>query len=1804
MNLYIESLSDYLISKADDVLNQESGDKEARFIVQSLSPSEVFSFFENLEEYRVKKKQTQNIKTYFRVASGLWEDWCKNESSQSLDDQMRQRGAITSDGNRKWIDEEDKLTWYRNRTAKDEQTDALLVVLVGLNHATDQGGLSDFHIVDEKRIWQSMDQCFNPWLDRVNSELDLCASDTELGALESALQQIFSERPMRLNKVAEYLERVVSDNSECSGVSEFKEALFQSLPFWGIPPLLSENSKDLNGSNLKKSIKEADSFISHKKYKTLASQKKDWEKITKALDDNESELFAISEENENYKDLLESFIFKASDDARNKLLQINALPLLKTLRIRERKPGVRSTIPTYSGMSFEAFLHGIWQSFSDFSRAYSKDDIDDLASAHIELIQFQHDLIDNDEEGEGAEEQARQILSGCIGGLDNVFKSIDFRLPEDEDQALLPSNQWERSVPIDLIYDLDEIKYGVSRKRANLRFKVCLLNSDKESILESVFCWRLDSTQPERVRFMCARDVLRKWQKSPNPERLLPSYKISASAMAAIYYAVDEEEANRLVSLALTDLQLVNMLEELSAGQVDPQLWTQLSLLISDYRSWLDTVVHTGYYEAMQNNQVASLIDSYSTFTKAVLDTDKRGGPELLRRVYKAFFLVDELAQANDSYIKSAIAWGLSPCVLELSSAQTRFLADGFPEVLAELLLSENHESDFGKLLDLAKIHRPLAGIAVNQQGLLSAEIHSFGLIHCLGEEPSTANSLAAQALLREDDVDDDDVREVVRPCEERDLVVRVLQDYQKLHPYAQDGLRILAVNVKELQTILSGVDKFLHDYLADNSDEWPAFHCTIMVYSTSSSPLSMEYRLGLWRDHITERHREKGRSVNIKIGHRFTPREQITDVLNQEKRLYDVAFLFNFLTDQLTGKVEVAEPFEFSFGDWSGLQFPIADYPRPINDGNRNHRQSLISNRRLQVQARHADMTARLSYGNNSGNSDHVVYGQVDYQPWAPIVEALHKQAQWIACIDPFVDKRLLVDERGQERRKIVGFSSGLGSYGELNLTLSTEQDSLKQLTDKVEGSLVHLLAHENPDAFGTMAARIVGEAEEIIGLASLRAVVGDGEKIREVVGFAAVQRLLAKPVGQATQLIPLDSMLHWFSGKENGIMPDLLQLSLEFRENDIPLVHAHVIECKFAKYSVAHIHKASEQLHEGLRHLTSIFTPKHSKVKGYGFNRRYWWAQLHRAISSRSVVSLSEQEWGKMDLALEKLAEGDFEIQWQGSICTFWTDQELANATLTNIPMQKATIQPVFDIPTDFYLQHFELGYRGVSELFSDTVEKSASLISSNVPNVSLRPENTQIDFSQPSSFESTDSSETNSISDVEASNHVEEHSSREETCSESKVVVNEKPNKSEQEPDIDDDNLDEQDEIDTPSFEHDCLTEYLLTDRVFSKQSVSTNLVKNTLSVPDKILIGTRKNDQPVYWHYGHKQLANRHLLLFGTSGSGKTYGIQCLLSELAKQHIRSVIIDYTDGFLPNQVEEQFSEFTVPKNHFVVTDKLPLNPFRKQTQIIDPSIPPIEESAYQVATRVASIFASVFMIGDQQFAALRRVLQEGIERSSDFTFEDMLSGLRNDSSNGETLASKLEPLIEAKPFRQEEDSTWDEMIYSPDNLVHTLQLKGLGKEIQKMVTEFALWDLWDYAQSTGSKNRPIPVVLDEIQNLDHSSDSPIDKMLREGRKFGLSMILATQTTSQFTQEQRDRLFQAGHKLFFKPATTEVDRFAQILSQATDISKSDWAKRLSKLEKGQCWSLGPVLKSGGTFKEEAVLVNVTALEQRDTGA
>jgi DNA phosphorothioation-dependent restriction protein DptH len=129
---------------------------------------------------------------------------------------------------------------------------------------------------------------------------------------------------------------------------------------------------------------------------------------------------------------------------------------------------------------------------------------------------------------------------------------------------------------------------------------------------------------------------------------------------------------------------------------------------------------------------------------------------------------------------------------------------------------------------------------------------------------------------------------------------------------------------------------------------------------------------------------------------------------------------------------------------------------------------------------------------------------------------------------------------------------------------------------------------------------------------------------------------------------------------------------------------------------------------------------------------------------------------------------------------------------------------------------------------------------------------------------------------------------------------------------------------------------------------------------------------------------------------------------------------------------------------------------------------------------------------------------------------------------------------------------------------------------KDAARLITEFSLIDLYWYYRAKGSKDMPRVIVLDEIQNLDHRLESPLGQFLTEGRKFGISLILATQTLSNLDKDEKDRLFQASHKLFFKPADTEIRAFAQLLADVTNEKQELWLQRLSSLKRGECYSLG----------------------------
>ncbi|WP_422410178.1 MULTISPECIES: DNA phosphorothioation-dependent restriction protein DptH [unclassified Endozoicomonas] len=366
--------------------------------------------------------------------------------------------------------------------------------------------------------------------------------------------------------------------------------------------------------------------------------------------------------------------------------------------------------------------------------------------------------------------------------------------------------------------------------------------------------------------------------------------------------------------------------------------------------------------------------------------------------------------------------------------------------------------------------------------------------------------------------------------------------------------------------------------------------------------------------------------------------------------------------------------------------------------------------------------------------------------------------------------------------------------------------------------------------------------------------------------------------------------------------------------------------------------------------------------------------------------------------------------------------------------------------------------------------------------------------------------------------------------------------------------------------------------------------------------RILFGREEmTHQPVYWEFNHEKLPNRHLLIFGRSGQGKTYCIQGILQELAKAQCNSMVVDYTNGFLPDHLEPEFQAAVNPKTHLVAHSPLAINPFRKQKQLIAGI--ELADQPHVIAGRVSSVFNSVYStIGEQQLATLNNVIENGVQCfGEDYTFQQLLTHLAEESKVGEALANKLSTMVKSNLFDTRAEGGWDAIYNSTDCHSHMIQLASIPTDVQRLATEFILWDLYAHACSTGNKHNPLPVVLDEVQNLDHRLDSPLGKMLTEGRKYGLSLILATQTLSNLSKDEQDRLFQAAHKLFFAPAETEIKKYAEILEVTVQGSKRQhWIEQLSKLKKGQCLSVGQHLNQYGELELSVKKINISSLGER----
>lgn len=366
--------------------------------------------------------------------------------------------------------------------------------------------------------------------------------------------------------------------------------------------------------------------------------------------------------------------------------------------------------------------------------------------------------------------------------------------------------------------------------------------------------------------------------------------------------------------------------------------------------------------------------------------------------------------------------------------------------------------------------------------------------------------------------------------------------------------------------------------------------------------------------------------------------------------------------------------------------------------------------------------------------------------------------------------------------------------------------------------------------------------------------------------------------------------------------------------------------------------------------------------------------------------------------------------------------------------------------------------------------------------------------------------------------------------------------------------------------------------------------------------RVLIGQDTANNKIYWDFGNSQLANRHLLITGTSGQGKTYSIQTMIYELISAGVPSVIFDYTEGFMKNQLEKSFVDSVGNRidEKIIYSVGVPINPFLRHEIEIAGTV--VKEKAADVASRLADIFSHVYEFGDQQYSAIFLAALNGINSYGDNMnmshFQSELEEVQESNKAAKTVISKMEPFFHTISFEGSNNFDWGDILYGEEASINIFQLTLINREMQVIITEMMLWDAWYFTKKYGNKDKPFVVILDEAQNLSHKTNSPSAAILTEGRKFGWSAWFATQSLKVLKDEEVVRLSQAAYKLFFKPTDDEILKIAK---QLDPTGEYNWTSQVKNLKKGRCIVSGDRLRADGSFGGTLpTVVSVASLESR----
>jgi hypothetical protein len=363
----------------------------------------------------------------------------------------------------------------------------------------------------------------------------------------------------------------------------------------------------------------------------------------------------------------------------------------------------------------------------------------------------------------------------------------------------------------------------------------------------------------------------------------------------------------------------------------------------------------------------------------------------------------------------------------------------------------------------------------------------------------------------------------------------------------------------------------------------------------------------------------------------------------------------------------------------------------------------------------------------------------------------------------------------------------------------------------------------------------------------------------------------------------------------------------------------------------------------------------------------------------------------------------------------------------------------------------------------------------------------------------------------------------------------------------------------------------------------------LERKDIYIGDDILYGEK-----VYFDWTDFQ---RHSIIYGTTGSGKSNTLEILAQELSKYGV-VVFLDPNSQSARklSQISNYYFTITKDKPNFGINILQLPNVFQDKEKNID----------YQIS-KVLQLFDKLLNLVDTAVNVryILQVLLRQMYRVTDtITFKDVYDavialqkGTLDLDVNDETfehekellqqmqaqsfmsILSRLKLLVDNNIFKTVTSETtidWDKIINETKRGLIVFDVgKSAGNEVSEMMQMIITLSLFNYVflrDALGKEKVPIFLIIDEAQNVAHFDF--INEVLAEARKYGLHLILATQSfvrLQALAGENNARAINANTNIKLLMRLTEGSDISQ-LSKSVGADQ-EIADALPKLSVGQAF-------------------------------